>query len=573
MVGTRIIKIADNIISPLGCGTVENYSLVSKGISGLASHADDLGAHEPFTGSIFNRDKMQSQLDSFLPSENQYTFFEKLCIYSAKAAIEESATDTRNDEVVFILSSTKGNVEVLANSETNETYFLSGSAQKIADFFENPNTPIVVSNACISGVCAQILATRLIRAGFYKTAVIIGCDVLSNFIISGFQSFKALSSTACKPYDEKRDGLNLGEAAATMILTSRQCEEMPCWEYVSGSIHNDASHISAPSRTAEGCKEVLSDLLTRVRREELAFVNGHGTATVYNDEMESIALSRVGLTEMPVNSLKGYYGHTLGAAGLLETIISMKSVENKMILGTKGYDSPGTSQKLNVSPDNQATEKNSFIKIISGFGGTNAGIVYRLIDKELDEQKINGSSPEINYDLIKSVRLTPEELSIDEEKLPNPGIDTLYIEIIKDYPKFYKMDSLSKLGLIASHILQSEEKQNGKKTAIILFNRSGSLCTDKNYQNTLNESTYFPSPSVFVYTLPNIVEGEICIRFGIQGETSFYILPGYNEKIMKSILESTMLDSDYDSVITGWIECDSDKNYLADLKLLKIWKN
>ena len=110
--------------------------------------------------------------------------------------------------------------------------------------------------------------------------------------------------------------------------------------------------------------------------EDIAFINAHGTATMYNDEMESMAIERAGLTQVPVNGLKGYYGHTMGAAGILETILSMQAIDNHIILATKGYETLGVTHPLVVSNQNQATEKRMFIKLLSGFGGCNAALLF-----------------------------------------------------------------------------------------------------------------------------------------------------------------------------------------------------
>ena len=101
--------------------------------------------------------------------------------------------------------------------------------------------------------------------------------------------------------------------------------------------------------------------------EELAFVNAHGTATMYNDEMESIALERAGITDVPVNSLKGYLGHTMGAAGVLECLVSMKAVEEGVVLATRGFEKKGVSGNIKINGELTTTDRPSFVKMLSGF--------------------------------------------------------------------------------------------------------------------------------------------------------------------------------------------------------------
>lgn len=377
MGSTIIKKIADNIISPLGGSTEENFNAILAGKSMLSKREGVFDLPEPFCASLFERNKINSLLNTELRVNNNLTLFEKLCILSAKRAIKVCSLSPNESDVIFILSTTKGNVECLEDSLYDNRCYLAESAAKIAKYFDNDNTPLVVSNACISGVCAQIAAVRELLGGRYRYAVIIGCDLLSKFIVSGFQSFKALSTDPCKPFDKDRIGLNLGEAAGTIILEAGNTSEKNDWQYVTSSIHNDANHISGPSRTGEGSFRVLSDMLKDINADEIGFINVHGTSTAYNDEMESIAIHRANLDDAPINGLKGYYGHTLGAAGIIETILSMKAIEEGIVLPTKGFNSIGTSYNVNVSNQARKTDKSAFIKILSGFGGSNAGISYR----------------------------------------------------------------------------------------------------------------------------------------------------------------------------------------------------
>ena len=127
----------------------------------------------------------------------------------------------------------------------------------------------------------------------------------------------------------------------------------------------------------EGSFRALRQILDGVNPEDIAFVNAHGTATLFNDEMESVAIDRAGLGAVPVNSLKGYYGHTMGAAGILETIISMKSLDEGLVLATRGYENIGVSRAIQVTKQNLTTDKKAFVKMISGFGGCNAVMLFK----------------------------------------------------------------------------------------------------------------------------------------------------------------------------------------------------
>ena len=384
-----VVKVSDNIISPLGTTTEENYAAVKVGKSALRLYESSKNLPEPFFASLIDEDSLADEyagIDSSVrigeyTGLDGLTRFEKRIILSVSKALNGTGIDPASDDVLFVVSSTKGNVELLDNEaepcggDPAERERLGNSAERISGFFANKNTPIVVSNACISGLCAQITAMRRLKAGKFGTVIVTGTDVQSRFIISGFQSFKALSQEACRPFDAQRKGLNLGEAAATIIFKYKT-PEPDDWVLLRGAIRNDANHISGPSRTGEGSFRAIKAVLGDIKPEELALVSVHGTSTAYNDEMESIALTRAGLQNVPVNSLKGYFGHTMGAAGILETILSMASVDDGTVLGTRGYSESGVSCPLDISSEARKTSKRAFAKLLSGFGGCNAAGIF-----------------------------------------------------------------------------------------------------------------------------------------------------------------------------------------------------
>ena len=379
----RVIQcIADNVVSPLGLTSAENYMNVKAGRSGLARFEEMGNVNSPFMLSRIDRSVIDTLCDELGIPQGDYTFFEKMLLSSSVQAVRESGIDASSDRVLFIISTTKGNVALLDSrikGYSPERVLLGESARLVSRYFGNPNAPVVVCNACISGVCAQIEAMRALRSGCYDYAVVIGADEQSPFIISGFLSFKALTDTPCRPFDKDRTGLNLGECAATVVLKAVDDTVSDGWVLQCGAIRNDANHISGPSRTGEGSYLALMEVLKESGTEGLAFLNVHGTATAYNDEMESIAIYRAGLIDIPVTGLKGYYGHTMGAAGIMESILSMYAVQDGTVLATRGYAEQGVTYPVNVSSANRPASGNRFIKLLSGFGGCNAALSYAYL--------------------------------------------------------------------------------------------------------------------------------------------------------------------------------------------------
>lgn len=615
--------IADNIISPLGETSEDNYLSVKSGRSGIR-------AYEPGTCNIpegFNASLL-------------FEDFETLALKSAQKAIgnalkniENAQKDIGNKQkaigngqknianelktigngqlelkgkrTAFILSSTKGNIE--------ENISLADSAHRIASQLGIDSKPIVVCNACISGLSALILGNRLIDSDLYDAAIVCGCDTPRQFILSGFQSLKALSPEPCRPFDMERMGLNLGEAAATLILSKNPIQGNS-WRMGDGFIRNDAFHISTPSKTADGLylslqrtlesftKEISSTCKQIDMKAHLAFINAHGTATLFNDQMESVAIGRAGLSELPANAYKSFWGHTMGAAGILETIISMKAIDDDTILGTRGFSELGVSGKMNICAENRPTDKKGFIKMLSGFGGCNATIWAAKSPKSEMIALSQKEQQECEFTTTHAIRITPEEVVLDHQKFwegnqnANEKLEeqegaghhslltSLYRQMIGNYPKFYKMDGLSRLGFVASEILLNAEKRDTdverreeegerllEERAIIFFNHSSSIASDRNYKESINDKdNYFPSPSIFVYTLPNIVTGEIAIRNHFHGETSFFILPDKDERMMEEILQASCRDDQSKSFLTGWIDYEDERHFEADLKIKKM---
>ncbi len=375
----RIAITADNIVSALGFTTADNMRAVRQGRSGLRFHRARPGEGiEDYTAAAVDDALLAQALEERGIDGGKYTRFESLAILSADSACE--GMDLSDAGTLIVLSTTKGNVGLLEDGRRDRpgSEYLWRSAQALAAYFNNPNAPVVVSSACISGVAAQVAAARWLMGGAYRRVVVTGADVLSRFVISGFQSFKALSAVACRPFDSDRQGLNLGEAAATVVLEAVETPEPGQITLEAWALTNDANHISGPSRTGEGLLLALNRVMQGVGADELAAVNAHGTATPYNDEMEAIALARAALSEVPVNSLKGYFGHTLGAAGVLETIVCAHSLREGVVPKSVGYSQSGVSRPLNVAAELLRSDLKQCVKCASGFGGANAAIRLKM---------------------------------------------------------------------------------------------------------------------------------------------------------------------------------------------------
>lgn len=372
----KIYIAGTNIFSPLGETTRENFENAIKGKSSVRLITQKEVCKNPAYLSAFSKEQRE-KLEKDVPQK--MSRFEKMCVRSIDAAINESGI-TVDEKTGFILSTTKGNVGIIDGSQKSENCKLElfSSAQVLADRFNLSTKPFVISNACISGALGIITGARMIENGKFDTVIVSGGDVLSEFIVSGFQTLKAIGSTRCRPFDKNRDGINLGECASTVILTKK--DEFAGSDpvvYAAGAFFSDANHISGPSRTAEGLYRSIKSALEG-NRSDVSFISAHGTATVFNDEMEAIGFDRAELNDIPGFSLKGYIGHTLGAAGLTEVAFSIESLRQGVVPATLGYCEHGVSTEITVTRKNLVLERpRGFLKTASGFGGCNCAIVIK----------------------------------------------------------------------------------------------------------------------------------------------------------------------------------------------------
>jgi 3-oxoacyl-[acyl-carrier-protein] synthase-1 len=378
----REIYITDyNCVTPLGFDVESNWKALLEGKSGVALHKV-IDNHDAFFVSKIDSEKLEIEFKRFFDSaqNDNFTRLEKMFLLSLKPLVERHSI---TEQTAFILSTTKGNISLLKNETTlPEGVYLSNLAQKLANFFGFKTKPIVVSNACVSGVMAISVAKNMIQAGRYKDAFVVAGDEISEFVISGFNSFQAIGSEPCKPYDKNRNGINLGEATAAVYITLELNQnEKFRFKVLGDSAINDANHISGPSRTGDGLFASVQNAMkeANVSAKQIDFISAHGTATLYNDEMEAIAFNRMDLQNVPLNSMKGYYGHCLGASGLLESIISMEAALQNTLIPSKNFEEIGISQDLNIIKQNQSAEIKYILKTASGFGGCNAAIVFEKL--------------------------------------------------------------------------------------------------------------------------------------------------------------------------------------------------
>jgi 3-oxoacyl-[acyl-carrier-protein] synthase-1 len=376
LMNKKVYITATNCITPLGFDVQSNINAMLEGNSAIQYHDDLMLLDQPFCSAIIDDKKLTNAFE-LIDKSKAYSRLEKMLILALNSIVNRSEITSRT---AFILSTTKGNIVKLENqNNTIESAQLAVLAKKIANYFGFITEPIVVSNACVSGALAIVVAKRMIKAGVYDDAYVLAGDEVSKFVLSGFKSFQAMSEKPCKPYDKKRDGVTLGEAAAAVYITADESKlGIESIQILGDGSVNDANHISGPSRTGEGLFRSIESALkeAKLTADQIDFISAHGTATIFNDEMESIAFNRSHLEQVPMNSYKGYFGHTLGTSGLLEIVISIASTNKNLLFASKGFVDLGVTQPIAVIDINSKKNIRYFLKTASGFGGCNTAVVF-----------------------------------------------------------------------------------------------------------------------------------------------------------------------------------------------------
>lgn len=291
----------------------------------------------------------------------------------------------------LILATTVGEIEilekcVLSGRGNAKESALANLLKKLEKLTKIKNPGMVVSCACASSSAAIAQAASLIRSGKKDSVLVAAADSVSEFVFSGFSSLMALDKKRAKPFDKYRSGLSLGEAAGFILLMSEERARKE-GKKIQGKIlgwglNCDANHITGPAHDGSGLSgAILKALKTaKVSFSSIGCISAHGTGTIYNDSMEIKAFKKVYKKPIPVYSIKGAIGHTLGAAGLVETIVALKVLQERIIPVTVGLENIDREAKGWVSLTPRKLKKNTVILNNCGFGGINAALILKNND-------------------------------------------------------------------------------------------------------------------------------------------------------------------------------------------------
>lgn len=385
------------IISAIGNNVAENYDALineKKGITRI-DNIETIQRDEIMVGEVkFTNDALIAQLN--IPPENNYSRTAMLGAIAAKEAFSNAGISDIEKYKTGIISGTsvggmdmteKYYYEYLTDTATQryiESHHAGDSTQKIAEQLGIDGSLVTtISTACSSAANAIMFGARLIKSGKLDRVLVGGADCLSKFTINGFKTLMILSDTFNTPFDENRKGLNLGEAAAFLMLESDsvvKAENKKVLAYVKGYGNaNDAFHQTASSDHGDGATLAMEKALkvANLKPSEIDYINAHGTATGNNDLSEGRAILQVFGGNLPeFSSTKAYTGHTLAAAGAIEAVYSVLALQNNIIFPNLNFKTPMKEFSMVPQTELKQKELKTVLSNSLGFGGNCSTVIF-----------------------------------------------------------------------------------------------------------------------------------------------------------------------------------------------------
>jgi 3-oxoacyl-[acyl-carrier-protein] synthase-1 len=265
-----------------------------------------------------------------------------------------------------------------AQYQQQDVHHLHGPGVFISRLTGLTGPSLTISTACSSSAKVFATAARWIRQGVVDAALVGGIDSLCLSVLYGFNSLELLSPEQCRPFDARRDGINIAEAAGFALLERKDLTRDADLMLLGYGESSDAYHMSHPHPEGKGAMLAMTQALKKagLSPNDVDYINLHGTASKANDMIENLALDRLFTTRTLASSTKGWTGHTLGTAGILETVITLEAMKNKLVPGTLRCEQLDPEFAFPILTENTESPVKVAMTNSFGFGGNNASLVF-----------------------------------------------------------------------------------------------------------------------------------------------------------------------------------------------------
>lgn len=545
----KIVVTGMGIVSAMGAGKEATLHQLRAGKAAIGAMKQLHSKHTqiPVAEVPFSNDELKEMLN--IPTDkivNRSTLIGRLALREALS--EAQLTNGIPTRTAFLSGNTVGGMDVSENfyhdflTNDRHTEFIrlhdcGACTDMIANEFTGPlQFMTTISTACSSAANAIIFGANLIKKGEIDVAVVGGTECLSKFHLNGFNSLMILDQEACKPFDAQRNGLNLGEGAAYLVLETEEHARqrgIPAICELSGYGNScDAFHQTATSPNGEGPYLAMSKALkdSGLTPQDIDYINAHGTGTHNNDECEGIAMERIFGDQMPpVSSTKSYTGHTTSASGSVESVISILALTNHFIPANLRYSQAIENHhfrpiaKVIENVDLQHVLTNSF-----GFGGNDSSCIFSLVENDKQIQKTPVIHEQAIY--IQAISQISIQQPLSESWFDNPLVPTQpYMESIEaDYSRFFAPMAARRMGklfkrAIATAVDVLQKSQHRQSDAVIVGTGLGCIeNTEKFLNDMLNNDEECLSPTAFMQSTHNTIASQIALHLQCHGYNSTY---------------------------------------------------
>ncbi|MBQ7176275.1 MAG: hypothetical protein IJS08_02580 [Victivallales bacterium] len=509
--------------------------LYAEGVSSLGDTVTD-AVDQIFEGSqglfhdsgIISRDLRLGvihDLDFHFEKSRSYALLRKVC---------EKLPDYPRKETYLYLASTVGAIDELEKASAGEKPDCTGLLLQEARALTGIDKAVLVSAACASGQTAAAMAMRALRYGRCRYALVIGIDICSEFVTGGFASLRAYSKDLPKPYDRDRDGLCLGEGCGALLLTAEEAPDA-VGQLLEAREGCDASHITAPESSGKSLASLIDETLklTGLRPSQLSAVIGHGTGTIFNDASELAALNQVFSRPLPLVSIKGNTGHTLGATGVLQIAYGLEFLHRGYFPPQAGLQNLADGASGFVSKKvRQISKEGVLLSLNVGFGGLNSTMLMRLPVKEVQKSlPLQTELPMFEHGTAVNLDCNMRKCSGNRKLISFEDLTDLKEQLLQmagnlqvdlaDFRRAADNVRMAQLGVLLCAIAMGDE-WSPENTGIIGVNGDGCAANNRAYwDDYVAHGRDSGRASLFVPTLPSIPACEAAIALGIKGPVRY----------------------------------------------------